>query len=138
MRNLNLTKFCLDQFVSHWDEDCDVTCFTHFSGAVEPQWVVFAIIVLTPCHIFILLSLPLIATVFCCGCSFFSIVWFCLCFNVLFCVMFKWFSAITFLYCIIIFLSLAGVWFYTSFDDSFYTFVLTLTAPVHFVTIVYV
>ena len=87
---------------------------------------------------FLLLSLPLIAAVFCCGCSFlFSIVWFCLCFNVFFCVIFKCFSAITFLYCIIIFLSLAGVWFYTSFDDSFYTFVLTLTAPVQLVTIVY-
>ena len=53
------------------------------------------------------LSLPLIVVVFCCGCSFlFSIVW-------------KSFSVISFLYCIIIFLSLAGVWFYTSFDDSF-------------------
>ena len=89
--------------------------------------------------IFILLSLPLIVTVFCCGCSFVSpIVWFCLCFIVFFCVIFKCFSAITFLYCIIILLSLAGVWFYTSFCESFYTFVLTLAAHVQLVTIVYV
>ena len=35
---------------------------------------------------FQLLSLPLIAAVFCCGCSFlFSIVWFCLCFKDFYC-----------------------------------------------------
>ena len=40
--------------------------------------------------IFELLSLPLIATVFCCGCIFVpSIIWFCLCFNVFFCVIFN-------------------------------------------------
>ena len=45
--------------------------------------------------------------------------------------------AVTTLQYIIIFLSLARVLFYTSFDDSFYTFVLTLTAPDQLVIIVY-
>ena len=104
-------------------------------------FVFFVLGVFSPFYVF-LFSIVVPSSyrwVFCCGCSFlFSIVWFCLCFNDFYCVILKCFSVISFLYCIIIFLSLAGVWFYTSFDDSFYTFVLTLTAPVQLVTIVYV
>ena len=59
-------------------------------------------------------------------------------FYVLFCVIFKYFSAISFLYLKLYLYRWQGVWFYISLDDSFYTYVLTLTVPVQLVTIVYV